>query len=76
MRFHLRVKVLAQKRPERQTIDEITLWSLSFGSVAVIFASLVYFEGNDKFAASFVLAAAAAIVAVILFRDLPKPDGD
>ncbi len=75
MRTHLRVKVLAQKRSERHAIDPVAVWSLSLGAVAAIFASLVYFEGSDKFAASFVLAAAAAIIAVILFSDAPEQDG-
>jgi membrane protein YdbS with pleckstrin-like domain len=75
MRTPLRAKVLAQKRSERYAIDPIAVWSISFGAVAVIFASLVYFEGSDKFAASFVLVAAAAIIAVILFGAAPEQDG-
>jgi hypothetical protein len=58
------------------TADKFAVWAIAVGFCAVVVAAIVYDIGASKFTASYILLAAAAIVAVILrWGDDPGPRG-
>jgi hypothetical protein len=55
-------KTLSAERP----VDCIGVWALALGAAAASIAGLIYFCGGEPVAASFVLIAAAMIIATVL----------
>jgi hypothetical protein len=52
-------------------IDWLALWALSLGFCAVVLAGITFFTIGDKAGASFILAAAAGIIAAALRASPP-----
>ena len=48
------------------SIDWVGFWSVSFGLAAISVAAIVFFAGQDRVGAAFIMIAAAAIVAVMM----------
>ena len=59
-------------RPERWTIDWVGAWALTLCAIALGLAALIYFTDRDPVAVSFVLAAFATIIGVVLRESVQK----
>lgn len=62
LRARTRIKAIDQ----RERPDHLGLWALSIGLTAVLIAAVPYMTVGDNTGAAFVIAAAAAIVAIML----------
>ncbi len=60
------IKFAAQPQPNQWTFDWIGVWAICLGVGAVALALFVCFGGRDPGAASFILVAAAALIALFL----------
>lgn len=71
MPSHLPPKVRVKAVPARRqaavgSVDWLGLWALSVAICAVVLAGIAYFMIRDNIGASFILAGAAAIIAIIV----------
>ena len=48
------------------SIDCLGFWSVSFGLAAISVSAIVFFAGQDRVGAAFIMLAASAIVAVMM----------
>ena len=55
---------VSRMRPD--SADCTGLWSVSFGLAAISVAAIVFFAGQDRVGAAFIMLAASAIVAVMM----------
>ncbi len=62
IRAHERVPT----RHQPETVDWLGLWAISLGIAAIVLAWVAYHTIGDTIGASFILAGAAALVALIL----------
>jgi hypothetical protein len=56
----------APSRQQSETIDWLGLWAISLGIAALVLAWVAYHAIGDTVGASFILAGAAALIALIL----------
>jgi hypothetical protein len=54
---------------QRERLDHFDLWALSIGFAAVLWAVIPYLTVGDNAGAAFVIAAAAAIIALMLYAN-------
>jgi hypothetical protein len=62
----LRARIRIRAIDHRERPDHLGLWALSIGFAAVLLAAVPYLAVGDNAGAAFVIAAAAAVIAIML----------